>query len=369
VLGRIKVTNAATSRDFFVAIFGGGYFHTGASLAQSQSAGNTGNFLYMVDIETGKIIYKRNLGQWASGASSSNSTGNLVTGVPGEPGVVDYNSDGYLDRIFIGDTQGRVFKVDLTSPARFCGAVGSGCTAATNRISTLDWNPTLFFDEYQASTPPSGGARQPIFGRCAICLIDKTSSGVPRLGVAFGTGDRDNMPILTDTHPNWFVVVVDDPGVTYPVFLNKTGGPDLTAASLTTNNCAGTGTCLQSKGYYVTLPTAASGAEIVNVNALVFGQSIYFNTFIRTTVTGNCNQVGQAFFYKINYLTGVSQYTDVSGATVSNQSAGSEVASDPIVYQATTGQLYVVSATDDTRVPVVGGGARPKVTIKSWKEQ
>src|SRR5262249_54330634 len=151
VIGRIRVSNVATSstRDFFVAIFGGGFAHAGTSLSQTNVAGNTGNFLYMVDIETGKVIYKRNLGIWSSGASGSNSPGNLAAVIPGELGVVDYNADGYLDRVFIADTQGRVFRVDLTATARFCSAVGSGCASATNQISTSDWTPTLFFDEYQ----------------------------------------------------------------------------------------------------------------------------------------------------------------------------------------------------------------------------
>src|SRR5262249_16647763 len=169
VIGRVKVSDVATSsnRDFFVAIFGGGYAHNGTSLAQTNVAGNTGNFLYMVDIETGKVIYKSNLGIWSSGASGSNSTGNLAAGGPGEPGVVAYTGDGYLDRIFVPTTQGQVFRVDLTTTARFCSAVGSGCASATNQISTSDWTPTLFFDEYQASVPVPPAVRQPIFGRPA----------------------------------------------------------------------------------------------------------------------------------------------------------------------------------------------------------
>jgi hypothetical protein len=40
-----------------------------------------------------------------------------------------------------------------------------------------------------------------------------------------------------------------------------------------------------------------------------------------------------------------------------------------VVYQSSTGQTYVVSATDDTRLPRIGGGEPPKVNVKSWKEQ
>ena len=54
----------------------------------------------MVDIETGKAIYKRQL-DWAR--------------MPSEPAAVDTDSDGYLDRIYTGTTAGRIYRIDLTA--------------------------------------------------------------------------------------------------------------------------------------------------------------------------------------------------------------------------------------------------------------
>ena len=176
VLGRIKVkdTSANENRDFFVAIFGGGYRNISANqnLSDTNVAGDTGNFLYMVDVETGKVIYKRNLGIWTSGGSGTNTTGNLEAGLPGDPSVIDLNNDGYIDYIYEGDTQGRVWKIDLTTIAPFT----SGKIAALDSGNNPVWAPKLFFDEY-AGAAPGGEARQPIFDRPAVFFLGTTATG------------------------------------------------------------------------------------------------------------------------------------------------------------------------------------------------
>ena len=398
VLGRIKVHDVASDQhhDMYVAIFGGGFRHNGTTIAGTNTGGDTANYLYMIDIETGKVVYKRNIGVWATGASLTDSSGNLEAAVPGEAAVVDINFDGYLDRIYFGDTQGRLWKIDLSTPADLCSAGGTNCSSADYRIAQSQWDPSLLFDEFQDNVPPAGtGVRQPIFTRPAVFLLGTTGSGEPRLGIAFGTGDRDNMPLLRDVNPNYFFVVLDDPNATYPVFKTAAGGSTastLTLASLTTNNCdptADANSCFNGTGvgYYLNLPvdTVYGGdqiAEIMNANPLVFSGSIFFNTFLNNTqqitdANGNvtqvgqgvCGEVGQAHLYQVNYLTGVSLYKNDNGDLIPSQvPEGGQVASDPIVYQAPNGETLVVSATDDLKVPKVGGGGLANVNIKSWKE-
>jgi Tfp pilus tip-associated adhesin PilY1 len=376
IVGKVKLTISGQARDFFVAIFGGGYDHTAASLAATNASGNTGNFLYMVDIETGKIIYKKNLGVWSSGASGTSTAGNLTAGVPGSPAVIDINNDGYLDDVYIGDTQGRLWKVDLTASAAI--------DTTTKRVQSSDWNPVLFFDEYLNSTVQGTNPRQPIFDRPAAFFVGNSSTGQPRIGISFGTGDRDNMPVLTDTNPNFFIVAVDPPtraqAVTndHPLTL-----ADLTQASLTANNCTTT-TCLNANGYYLTLPVGSSASQIVNTDPLVFNQQIFFNTFLHTTVTGNCNEIGTPFVYILNYATGESAQTDANGNIVPNTTGptGAEVLATDIVYAAgggvnalVTGKtdegqtVNVTSAADNTTVPKIEGGLPLTVKIKSWKEE
>jgi Tfp pilus tip-associated adhesin PilY1 len=356
VVGRVKVHDTAsdTDRDFFVAIFGGGYGHSGSStlLSDVNSGGHTGNFLYMVDVETGRILYKRNLGLWSSGAGAATTAGSLPAALPGQPAAIDADSNGYLDRVYIGDTQGRLWKVDLSAVPDF----------TSGRIAYSSWSPSLFFDEFAAAAPPSGAARQPIFNRPSVFLAGTTSGGAPRLGIAFGTGDRDNMPVSSDTRPNYLVVLVDDGTRTTPVNLSG-----LTAASLVANQCAAAGSCLRGSGYYVTLPTGSGGAQIVNTNTLVFDRTVIFNTFLHTSSPGDCNEVGQAFLYRIDASTGVSLYRDAQGDTVPNADAGTEVVSSPIAYYDKSG--HVIGVGDRGGALELGKGKVPTVSIRSWKEQ
>jgi hypothetical protein len=119
----------------------------------------------------------------------------------------------------------------------------------------------------------------------------------------------------------------------------------------------------------VSLPVGSSAAQIVNTDSLVFNKQIFFNTFQLSATTGSCNDIGQAYFYRLNYLTGESTYTNPDGTVAANESAGEgvEVASTPIIYQDTN--IYVVTATDNTSVKNVGGGNPPAAQIKTWKEE
>ena len=53
----------------------------------------------MVDVETGRAIYKRR----------------LLGAVASEPAAVDTDRDGYLDRVYVGTTAGLMYRVDLTA--------------------------------------------------------------------------------------------------------------------------------------------------------------------------------------------------------------------------------------------------------------
>src|SRR5262249_21439720 len=88
VIGRIKICTtavtpttpcpAANIQDRYVAVFGGGMDPTRAN--------TTGNWIYMVDIETGKVLYKRQ----------------VVGSVASKPAAVDTDLDGYIDTLYVG---------------------------------------------------------------------------------------------------------------------------------------------------------------------------------------------------------------------------------------------------------------------------
>jgi hypothetical protein len=92
--GRIRVctsncgvAGSEVTEDRFVAIFGGGLVDN-----TNKSAGD---WLYMVDIETGKVIYKRP----------------VLGAVPNTVAAVDTDQDSYLDTAYFGTTAGYLYKV------------------------------------------------------------------------------------------------------------------------------------------------------------------------------------------------------------------------------------------------------------------
>ena len=132
----------------FVAIFGGGLDRANPNLV--------GNFLYIVDAETGKALYKRAL----DGAAAS------------EPAAVDTNQDGFIDTIYIGTTAGFMYKVDVSQPADVDDATGRIVDAA-------QWAPFKIFDTED----------RPIFFAPTVTFVAANGT----YALAFGTGDRGDL--------------------------------------------------------------------------------------------------------------------------------------------------------------------------------
>lgn len=192
-LGRIKLCEGTTCtpgtaeiKDKFVAIFGGGM--------DPDKLERRGNYLYMVDIETGKVIYKR-----------------LLDGsAPSEPAAVDTDQDGYLDRIYIGTTKGFLYRVDL-------GVNGSGEIPRLEQIAVAGADHNTYtaerIKEVDGSNRPqwvpkkifSTGGR-PIFFRPSVIFVAKLG----RYALSFGTGDREDLWSKSGGVEGRFYVFVDE---------------------------------------------------------------------------------------------------------------------------------------------------------------
>ncbi|HSQ79321.1 MAG TPA: PilC/PilY family type IV pilus protein [Candidatus Bathyarchaeia archaeon] len=99
----------------WVAFFGSGY--------DSNPTEAVGNRLYCVDIETGEALATMTLSQ-----GKETSPFGIQNTLPGGPAVVDLNSDGNIDVVFIGDLLGRMWRVDIAG-------------------TTNGWNPEVIFTD------------------------------------------------------------------------------------------------------------------------------------------------------------------------------------------------------------------------------
>ena len=111
-MGLIKMGSASETA---VAIFGGGYDTIQDTYAYSTDA--VGNAVYMVDLLTGQKV-------WSAGNNSTEHdlVLDMQHSIPAPPLVIDTNRDGLLDRLYVGDTGGRLWRMDFfngNSPSTF----------------------------------------------------------------------------------------------------------------------------------------------------------------------------------------------------------------------------------------------------------
>jgi hypothetical protein len=150
-----------------VAVIGGGM--------DPEKTDSAGDWLYVVDVETGKPIYKRQ----------------LVGSAPSEPAAVDTDDDGYLDTVYIGTTAGLLYKVDVGTAAEIHDLDVLGTTV--RRIDDARWEPFVIFD--------TGG--RPIYFPPAVTYVAELG----RYALGFGTGDREDLWSQTGQDGRFYLFV------------------------------------------------------------------------------------------------------------------------------------------------------------------
>ena len=158
----------------FVAVVGGGF--------DPEFPLDAGNHVFMIDVQTGKPIYKRAV----EGA------------VPSEPAAVDTDQDGVLDTIYFGTTAGLMYKVSLRGRPPLVD-IDPGVDEDL-RVISVDWDPFKVFDV--------GGGRPIFYPPSVIFVTDKG-----RFALAFGTGYREDLWRRVNQTARFFVVldeIVDD---------------------------------------------------------------------------------------------------------------------------------------------------------------
>ena len=177
----------------YVAVFGGGL------PSAKQDWGQVGNWIYMVDVETGKTIYKRQ----------------VDGSVAAEVSAVDTDSDGTLDRVYFGTTAGFLYRIDLVEydvdpdsgertlrpypkleDTDVTDVDGNVYTVQRIPVASSDaepkpvWQPRKIFDTLATkSTTDSNLVSRPIFMPVSVIFVGELG----RYAVSFGTGDREDL--------------------------------------------------------------------------------------------------------------------------------------------------------------------------------
>jgi Tfp pilus tip-associated adhesin PilY1 len=310
-LGRIQVTEGGKVVQKAVAIFGGGFDPA------NKLSPLSGTWIYIVDIETGKAIYKKAV----SGA------------VVGDPAVVDTNLDGLLDTIYFGTTAGFLYKMDISSPAALndlvlppntSNAIPKFATAQTvKRVMDAAWAPFKIFD--------TGGL--PIYISPTTFFV----SDLNQFAIGFGTGDREDLWNFVVNGGGQqvaytFNLIVDENFRSSMGSLPKTANNYTNISSIGAAAAAGTDNILSpsggnNRGWILNLQTE----ERVVTKAFGLGGTIIFSTYtpdaLQPDATGKCSFRGDSHNFvvfannanPIAVVNGLAtRYTVVTNALVAN---------------------------------------------------
>jgi hypothetical protein len=169
-----KVNPAGVAR--WVAFMGSGY--------DNDTSYDVGRRFYAVRVDNGSVIrYTAAVAQVDTaalgGARSAYRYPNIVATIPGSPTAVDLDRNGFLDSVFVGDLDGRLYRMDVTG------------------TNTGGWTLQAIYTDY---------LYYPIVTKPAV-WIDPLEGGPARARVYFGTGGDDAAPAARDYS---FVAIVDN---------------------------------------------------------------------------------------------------------------------------------------------------------------
>lgn len=302
--GRIRVCTggctADETEDRFVAIFGGG--------VGTDPFFPRGNYVYMVDIETGKVIYKKRV------------AGSIAADIA----AVDSNGDSYVDRLYFGTTAGYIYKVQLeassASPMKLLSQTFQTRNAGTNYNFTAvrltgPVGDTKRYDPFQIFS--TGG--RPIYQEVSAVYVAEKG----RVALAVGTGNRWNLWEFDGTSGRFYILLdtnfvdtdrdgvlnITCSGCTQPLTESKyqAVGPDdanVANGPLLLYNGNGSGSL---PGYYLTL---ASDEKVIT-EAFSFGGITIFTSFQPTEVAnddGTCSRAGRSHIFIVGTVTALGYY-------------------------------------------------------------
>lgn len=343
-IGKVKVTDGSTTRDRWVAIFGGGV-----------GTGNVGRSLVVLDIATGHALKT---------FTSANGIANVIPASP--TAILDAN--GYIKFVYVADLAGSVYKFNLWNAATVSSFSVNPSSPPT--VTGTQWTVNKIF------LPVSGG--QPVYHRVEPGAISETSRYL-----FFGTGNQESP--ISDGGTGKFYAIMDTDSSTSLIQESVSG----TLANLTGN--LGTGTVTATgNGWFVNLASVTnSTANTVDTNThtaekVLSDPVIFFNNVYFTTFTPNpsdpCNGGGIARVYGINMFNATSGLASLAG--YGQKSTGNKVgyyvyAGNPeggipsspslSIYPSGQSSIFIGFSTGAIKEIKIDSPSQYK-NIKSWKE-
>jgi type IV pilus assembly protein PilY1 len=324
VMGKI----ASGTGEQWIAIIGGGY--DDGQDEDNPPADDRGRAIYMLDVLTGSFVWKYSYAE--------NST--MTYCIPSDITKLDVNGDGKIDRLYVGDTNARMWRFDIG-----------------NSDNTASWTGRIIF---QSNTGAS--EKRKIFYPPDVTF--ERQDGVDYELLFFGTGDREH-PKNTDVNKINRLYAVKDKNVM--TILKDIDLVDVTGFYSQTQE--GQATMINDiktmSGWYIVLEN--SGEKCL-ASPVVFYKIVYYTTFSPTpgSITDPCFVgEGTARLYALNYATGEA----VFNMDLTNDTSGTVIAkSDRLKVIGTaipSGVIITIIGGAPTAYVGVGGGVySPQLSTK-----
>ncbi len=208
-----------------VLIFGGGY-DTNQDGATVRTADAVGNSVYIVDAETGELL-------WSAGKTGDTILSEMNYSIPARVKPLDLSGDGFIDRLYVADMGGQIFRFDIdnTNGALLASSVSGGRIA--NLAGSGAANARRFY------YPPD------------VALIAEDGKA-PFLAVAITSGYRAH-PNNLDIHDRIYLIKDNDVYNTPSPYFTVT---EAQLEDLTLNLVAGDGTDAQNDNVQMALDDA-----------------------------------------------------------------------------------------------------------------
>lgn len=313
-LGKIKYG----SGEKWVAFIGGGYDENQDNIPVTVND-TKGRAVYVIDVLTGSLLW--------SYSRAQNS--NMKYSIPSDIARVDTSGDGKIDRLYVGDMGGQVWRFDIGDP------------------DSAKWTAKIIFD----SNPGSSNKRK-IFYPPDVSL-EKGNYEM----LFFGTGNRE-APKSTTTVNRLYAVKDKNPSTV----LTENDLADVTEDLLQDPNTTSTQktsilNALSTKsGWYIKLDQNA-GEKCLSNSVLFYGV-IYYTTF--TPDIGDPGDPcflseGKGRLYALNYKTGEAVF-NMDGISVGGMDITKEDRSKIIGPSIPSGVIITFIGNQSVAYAGVGGG-------------
>jgi type IV pilus assembly protein PilY1 len=336
-IGKVQMSDGT---DKWVAFVGGGFDTT---YANYDSGSKVSEAFFVIDLSNGLKLW-----EYYNATGSTDDRQYMNFSIPAPPTAVDLNGDGYVDRVYIGDIGGQLWKFDVSAAATTSGGL------------VTNWTGKRVFAAASSQTnPPAAGEFYP--SQAIFAPPSLAYDALSNLWIFFGTGDRYHP---NNTSSNRFYGIKEN--------TTMTNATHLTESNLT-NLSSGSGSV--SQGWYV--PLASN--EKVLASSDVFNSVVFFTTFTPVTAAVCGGGGGDAKLYAINMTTGDAALNLTSGAVLTPGTAalamgktiGTGIPSKPIIIMSESGNRatpYLISGTTNQQISTT---TIPQVTVRKlvgWRE-